>query len=137
MANHEDVQLHAEAHAPEHETSDVNVRGILAFVAALLAVAIAVHLLIGLLFLYFAGREARPAEAAYPLAAAEGTREPPAPRLQVTPRQDMRELRAREDGVLRSYGWVDRSGGIVRIPIDEAMRLTVERGLPARGAAAP
>jgi hypothetical protein len=40
-------------------------------------------------------------------------------------------LRAREEGVLESYGWVDQKAGIVRIPIEEAMRLLAERGLPS------
>ena len=39
--------------------------------------------------------------------------------------EDLRDLRAREDEMLDSYGWVDRNAGIVRIPIDEAMRLTL------------
>ena len=33
---------------------------------------------------------------------------------------------------LNSYGWVDRSNGVVHIPIDRAMDLIIERGLPAR-----
>jgi topoisomerase IA-like protein len=33
-------------------------------------------------------------------------------------------------GVLESYGWVDKDKGVVRIPIEEAMRLIAERGLP-------
>ena len=57
---------------------------------------------------------------------------PPEPRLQTTPREDLRILREQEDAVLNSYGWVDRSTGVVRIPIEEAMKLTVQRGLPAR-----
>ena len=36
--------------------------------------------------------------------------------------------------ILNSYGWVDKQNGVVRIPIDQAMRLTLERGLPARAA---
>jgi len=40
-----------------------------------------------------------------------------------------------EQRTLTTYGWVDRNAGIVRIPIDEAMRLTTQRGLPAREAA--
>ena len=31
--------------------------------------------------------------------------------------------------MLDSYGWVDKDAGVVRIPIEEAMKLTVERGL--------
>ena len=46
--------------------------------------------------------------------------------------QDLRDLRTAEDEQLKSYGWVDRNGGVVRIPIDEAMKLTLQRGLPAR-----
>ena len=57
---------------------------------------------------------------------------PPEPRLQTNPRQDLRDLRAARRRVLKSYGWVDKNAGVVRIPIDEAMKLTVERGLPAR-----
>ena len=34
--------------------------------------------------------------------------------------------------MLGSYGWVDKNAGVVRIPIDAAMKLTLERGLPAR-----
>jgi hypothetical protein len=44
----------------------------------------------------------------------------------------MRELRDREDELLTSYGWVDRNAGVVRIPIEEAMKIVVQRGLPAR-----
>jgi hypothetical protein len=46
--------------------------------------------------------------------------------------QELQELRAAEDAVLRSYSWVDRAGGIVRMPIDRAIDLLAERGLPAR-----
>jgi hypothetical protein len=37
--------------------------------------------------------------------------------------------------VLGTYGWVDKNAGLVRIPIEEAMRIAVERGLPARSRA--
>ena len=38
----------------------------------------------------------------------------------------LRELRAREAASANSYGWVDQTKGIVRIPIERAMQLTVE-----------
>ena len=57
---------------------------------------------------------------------------PPEPRLQIHPREDLQDLRASEDAILNSYGWVDKNAGIVRIPIDEAMKLILQRGLPAR-----
>ena len=39
---------------------------------------------------------------------------------------------AAEDATLKSYQWVDRNAGVVRIPIDEAIKLTLQRGLPSR-----
>lgn len=43
--------------------------------------------------------------------------------------EDLRNLRAREDAELNSYGYVDRDKGIVRIPIRQAMELVIrERG---------
>ena len=50
----------------------------------------------------------------------------------MTPREDLRALRAAEDQALRSYGWVDRNAGVVHIPIDVAMKRVVESGLPSR-----
>jgi hypothetical protein len=118
-----------------HETSDVNVRGILMFGLGLLVTGAAIHVVVWLLFVYFAGRETAGSAPTYPLAADQQTRVPPEPRLQTTPREDLRILREQEDAVLNSYGWVDRSTGVVRIPIEEAMKLTVQRGLPARPSA--
>jgi hypothetical protein len=115
-----------------HEESDVNIRAILGFGVGLIVVAVAVHVLIFGLFAYFNGREGLKVPAEYPLAATQGPREPPEPRLQIDPRQDLADLRAKEDEVLGSYGWVDKNAGVVRIPIDAAMKLTLERGLPAR-----
>ena len=34
--------------------------------------------------------------------------------------------------MLGSYGWVDSDGGVVRMPIDRAVELVLERGLPVR-----
>lgn len=57
---------------------------------------------------------------------------PPEPRLQVTPSVDLQKFRAEEDAALDNYAWIDAKTGIVRIPIERAMELTAERGLPAR-----
>jgi hypothetical protein len=57
----------------------------------------------------------------------------PEPRLIVTSGADLAELRAQEDAVLNTYGWVDRRSNVVRIPIQRAMELLAQRGLPVRG----
>jgi hypothetical protein len=135
--NHENPEQHENPENvvnPEvhHEHSDVNISAILGFGGALIVVAVVIHLLIYLLFGYFNSREQLQTAVEYPLAAAQGHREPPEPRLQTAPRQDLADLRAKEDDMLTSYGWVDKNAGVVRIPIDAAMKLTLERGLPAR-----
>ena len=63
-----------------------------------------------------------------------GPRPPAGPRLQAKPANEIYDFRIREKAELEGYGWLDRNAGTVRIPIAEAMRLTVERGLPARPA---
>ncbi len=55
----------------------------------------------------------------------------PTPRLETDDgNQDLADLHAREDLLLDHYTWVDRPGGVVRIPIDRAMELIAQRGLP-------
>ncbi len=119
--------------AVHHEESDVNIRAILGFAAGLIVVAIVIHVAIWGLFRFFDARATHQAEQPeYPLAAKQEQRLPPEPRLQTNPRQDLADLRAAEDVTLSTYGWVDRNAGVVRIPIDEAMKLTLQRGLPSR-----
>ena len=48
------------------------------------------------------------------------------------PEQVLAEHRARTQEWLESYGWVDREGGIVRVPIEEAMQAVLHEGLPTR-----
>jgi hypothetical protein len=132
MADTHSAHAPADNPAVHHETSDVNIRAIFAFGAALIVVAVAVHFIIWLMFLYFGAREAHGEVRQFPLAASQENRLPPEPRLQTNPRQDLIDLRNGEDALLKGYSWVDKNQGVVRIPIDEAMKLTVQRGLPAR-----
>jgi len=115
-----------------HEESDVNIIAIFAFGAGLIVVAGIVSLLIFVLFRFFDVREAARVPLAYPLAVSREGALPPEPRLQTNPREDLADLLAKEDALLTSYGWVDKNAGVVRIPIDEAMKLTLQRGLPSR-----
>ena len=53
-------------------------------------------------------------------------------RLQEDPGRDMAKMRQDVGRRLESYGWVDEEGGIAHIPIDRAMRIAAQGGLPAR-----
>ncbi len=132
MADTRSTHAPADHAVVHHETSDVNISGIFRFAVGLLLTGVAIHLFVWLLVLFLAARDARRVMPEFPLAAGQESRVPPEPRLQTNPRQDLRDLRDDEDTVLTGYGWVDRDAGIARIPIGEAMKLTVERGLPAR-----
>ena len=52
------------------------------------------------------------------------------PLLQVKPEEDLRWMREHNTLDLDSYGWVDRPRGVVRMPVERAMELIAERGLP-------
>ena len=52
------------------------------------------------------------------------------PRLVESEPRVLAEFRRQEEALLTSYGWVEKDKGVVRIPIDEAMRIVAERGLP-------
>jgi len=54
----------------------------------------------------------------------------PEPRLETDERNEIYNFRLQEEQKLHSYGWVDQNAGIVRIPIDRAMELIAQRGLP-------
>ncbi len=112
------------------EVSDVQVRPIVTFAIGLVILTGMVLLLTGWLLNYFTARQAERDVPASPLAVTQ--EKPPEPRLEVILDQVLREVRTDEDALLHAYAWVDRQTGIIRIPIDRAMTLLTERGLPVR-----
>ena len=139
MAEHHDVAGHGSADqeyvttpaGAGHEHTDASVRIIVKFGVWLAVAAIVIHIGIGFLFGLFSAQREEPV-ARFPLATGQAPRLPSQPRLQRFPENDLYRFRLQEEEALRGYGWIDREAGTVRIPIREAMRLTVERGLPAR-----
>jgi hypothetical protein len=112
-----------------YEKRDANIRGLICFAALLLVSLVFILLFSKWMFGYFA--ETQPLGP--PTTPFENVRTlPPAPRLQVEPRHDLGDYRQSQSASLDSYGWVDRQNGVVRIPIDRAMDLLLERGLPTR-----
>jgi hypothetical protein len=120
-----------------HEHTDANVWMIVQFAIWLLGSAVVVHVLMWLMFVWFVRAREPVTAPEFPLAVGQEQRLPAGPRLQRFPANEMFEFRQRENSELNAYGWVDRNAGTVHIPIAEAMRLTVERGLPSRAQAAP
>jgi hypothetical protein len=117
-----------------YESSDISSKVVVLFGAGLIGAAVAIHLLIWLLYVYFGQAAAATYSRQYPLAWSGPPPLPPAPVLQVKPREELKQFRADEDAVLGSYAWIDAQAGVVRIPIERAMALVVQRGLPVRAA---
>jgi hypothetical protein len=110
-----------------HESSDVSLGSIVGFAGGLVFSALVISVLVWVLFQFLSGQATRRGSTAEALTVKQPV--PPSPRLQTDPRGDLLDLREAEERALTTYGWVDRNAGIVRIPIEQAMRLTVERGL--------
>jgi hypothetical protein len=115
-----------------HETSDVSIGGIVKFGIGLAAATIVIHLAVWGIFRFLEKRERREdqAQAVSTMVSANLRRTPPEPRLEPDPLVPRQFKEARERTVLESYGWVDRNAGVAHIPIDRAMDLLVEKGLP-------
>ncbi len=122
-----------------HEPNDVAVGPIVAIGLLLILLVSASQLGLWFLFRTSTGTVPTPAAALRPLEAPVQGRDglPTATvsalpdRLPVRP-EDWQRLQAEQEGRLNSYGWVDRPNGVVHIPIERAIDLLVERGLPTR-----
>ncbi len=116
------------------ERTDVDAASLLKFGFWLVMATTAVVLVLWQLYFVFVAQEAArqpPPPIMKPDAAVLA---PPPPLLQTTPAQELAQFRAQEDLLLGSYGWVDKERGVVRIPIEQAMRILAERGLAAPAA---
>ena len=111
-----------------HELSDLKPRTIAIFGLTLIGVIAMCLVVAAWMFGFFAARQAKEDLVPSPLARVEA---PAGPVLQVKAPSDLARLRTEEDSILSTYGWVDRATGVVRIPIDRAMQLLADRGLPA------
>ena len=125
--------IRAESASTGHELSDLNPNNILWFGAGLALVIVIVVLAMYGLFHFFYRSETRSRPTPSPLS--YGVEPPPEPRLLTRPGGDLAAMRAEEDQILNSYGWIDRERGIVRLPIGRAITLLAQKGLPTRSEA--
>jgi len=141
MSEHDDHDGGSASGRRGYELSDISTKVAVVSAAALVIAGILVHVFVWLLYVSFGQAASASYSPQYPLAAAGAPPLPAAPVLQVKPREDLKRLVTEEETLLHSTDWVDRNAGIVRIPIERAMQLVIERGLPVRAetgtAAAP
>ncbi len=111
-----------------HESRDVPIGGVLYFLIALVCIILLTMVFLWWFFGVLSEQISRTDPPPPPLA---GERTPPlGPRLQSSPAEDMHELRAEEAEMLHTYRWISPAEQIVRIPIERAIDLVAEQGLP-------
>jgi hypothetical protein len=141
------------AQEPEYENEDLGTRGIYAFLISLVVSGIVIYFIIVGMYRFLDRYERSQMTTSSPLVPLKGEmsrlvtkgevdelfKDNGAPMLEINERGQFRDFLLNQEDQLNSYDWVDEKAGVVRIPIERAMELTVQRGLPvyAGSAAGP
>ncbi len=139
--NTNEHELHPEhIRNPEvsYEHRDLSARGVLLFLIVLAVAGVFIHLILWGMFRYL-GQQITPqppsaalVTPARTLPRGDPARAFPAPQLQPDPVADLNKFRDRQEEILNSYDFVDKNNGVVRIPIERAIQIIAQRGLPTR-----
>lgn len=114
-----------------HETSDVDPKSV--FVSGLvISIGLTV---VGMLiawgaYIAFKSQATVPGGSPRTFVVPDEGKLPPAPRLQADPHVSLVPFIQNQDSVLASFGWVNKDSGIAKIPIERAMKIVVQQGLP-------
>jgi len=141
------------AHQPGNggfERRDVGVGGVLYFLAGLAVLGVITYFVVNGLYHYLQNQSEAQQTPVSPLVtnAAKDTRHLPpeykgdydqylrknfpSPQLEIDERNQLNNIRLHEAETLSTYDWIDQKAGTVRIPIERAMDLIAQRGLPVR-----
>lgn len=125
-----------------HEHTDADSHAISRFGIGLAFVIVVSQLVLWWTFDHLSAREAKLSPHVPALIQAHANALPPEPRLQgstplekdpkldILPRLDLQQMHRDEDEVLNNYAWIDPDHGIVRLPIQRALDLVAQNGLP-------
>jgi hypothetical protein len=131
-------------HGTEFEREDLSSRGVFVFMIGLAIVGLVIYFIIVGMYSFLDKYERSQMTTASPLVATSGAasrvvtkdyvekqfKENGAPMLEDNERGQFSNFLMNQEQHLNSYGWVDEKSGVAHIPIERAMELTVERGLP-------
>jgi len=129
------------------EREDLSTRGVFAFMIGLAIVGLVIYFIIVGMYSFLDKYERSQMTTASPLVTSTGPasrvvtkdymekfKENGAPMLESDERGQFKDFLLKQEDQLNSYGWVDEQGSVAHIPIERAMDLIVERGLPVRPA---
>jgi len=138
----DELNLHQEHEDIGYEREDLSPRGILAFLIGLALVGLLVHFAVKGMYGYLDAYQKQHQPPLNPLVSQTENNSRqisnadiarfPQPRLETNERLEINDFRLQEEKTLNSYGWIDQQAGVARIPIDRAMQLLAQRGLPTR-----
>ena len=141
----EEITNHGQdGHETEFEREDLSTRGVFMFMAGLAISGVVIYFIIVAMYSFLDKYERSRMATASPLVTTKGTisrvvtqadmdkdfKDNGAPMLETNERGQLRDFLMNQEDQLNSYGWVDEKAGVARIPIERAMELTVQRGLP-------
>src|SRR2546429_466170 len=138
----DELNLNQEHDEVAYEREDLSPRGIFAFLIVLALVGVLVHFAVKAMYGYLDAYQKQHQPTLNPLVSQTETDSRkvsnadiarfPQPRLETNERLEINDLRLQEEKTLNSYGWIDQQAGVARIPIERAMELLAQRGLPTR-----
>ncbi len=128
----------------EFEHEDLGTRGVFAFMIGLAVVGVVTYFIIVGMYRFLDNYERSQMLTASPLDTSKGAisrvvtqadmdktfKDNGAPMLETNERGQFRDFLMNQEDQLHSYGWVDQKAGVAHIPIERAMDLIVQRGLP-------
>jgi hypothetical protein len=129
------------------EREDLSTRGVFVFMIGLAIVGLVIYFIIVAMYSFLDKYEHDQMTTASPLVTSRGPaarvvtkdymekfKGNGAPMLESDERGQFKDFLLKQEDQLNSYGWVNQQAGVAHIPIDRAMDLIVERGLPVRPA---
>lgn len=138
-------------HGVEFEHEDLSTRGVFAFMIGLAVTAVIIYFIINGMYAFLDKYEKAQMKTASPLvpsnevssrrieyAPGQGDyvekqfKDNGAPLLEIDERGQLRKFVMDQEKQLNSYGWVDEKAAVAHIPIQQAMDLLVQRGLPVK-----
>src|ERR1700692_4354521 len=131
-------------HETEFEREDLSTRGVFLFMAGLALSGIVIYFIIVGMYSFLDKYERSQMATASPLVTTKGSmsrvvtqedmdkkfKDNGAPMLETNERGQLRDFLMNQENQLNSYGWVDEKSGVAHIPIERAMDVLIERGVP-------
>jgi len=136
-------------HEVEFEHEDLGTRGVFGFLIGLAIVGVAIYFIIVGMYSFLDKYERAQSNTASPLTTSRDVssrhidyspgqgdyvenkfKDNGAPMLEIDERTQLRQYLMNQENRLNSYGWVDEKAGVAHIPIQRAIDLIVQRGMP-------